>query len=136
MALKTNELKLGNYISDENNLVWVVGGIQQDLIYVNGGWWQENAFNPITLSELTLLNLSFVYDKYEDLYIYGTRKRIGVRLVDQEAILYYSRDIGIDFYGIDYVDSVHHLQNMCYALLEEQLRFNHVNPLYSWVGGG
>jgi hypothetical protein len=121
MALKTKEFRLGNYIQDENNLVWVIGGTQNNLIYTYGKWVELDAFKEMPITEYNLLNLGFVYDKEDDWFVYGTRKRISVRLTEGEAILYYSRDIGIDFYGIDFVDNVHRLQNICQALLQEDI---------------
>jgi hypothetical protein len=121
MKSRVKGFRLGNYVQDDTNFVWTIGGVYDKLIYSHGEWREAEAFKDIPISELALLNLGFVYDKEDDLYVYGIRKRIGVRLLPDEAIVYYSRDIGIDFYGIDFVDTVHRLQNICHALLEEDL---------------
>ena len=109
---KTNELRLGNWVSNVNDVPMIVKAIYEDTIYVDfkgnvGGLWEFNKyepFKPIQLTEEILLKC----DCYWVRYIENVDGKFFFQYFDLEIELPY----------------LHTFQNLYFALTNEELNIN------------
>ena len=111
--MKVSDVRYGNFISHEDNHNWI---LDVDVLILEGLDIEDNKFIPIPLTEEWLLKFGFEYDGYEwfdfkDIGISFKNKRITQNKGD-----YYNQFI--------FVDYVHQLQNLYFALTNQELIIN------------
>jgi hypothetical protein len=126
--MKTNELRIGNYVNDRLHREVVIKKIREEhLIFnlSNGSKIKHNikTFEPIPLTEEWLLKFGFVkldYHRFKikpshyfDYYYTYSVKDYCFRMYVEDAIMCLSTP-----------ECVHQLQNLYFAITEEELTFN------------
>ncbi len=113
--MKASELRIGNLITYQGNLITVSGVVNNTIYYENGKNFDSNSvsytpFEPIPLTEDWLLKFGFVNGEKEH---FSFTKNMDLRILGSEA----------DYNGIWFgrLESVHQLQNLYFALTGEEL---------------
>ena len=133
--IKTNELRIGNFVSINNGFEMLVHSIfQNDTVYLDfipplineADVWEEDYKDliAIPLTEEWLLKAGF--KKTRDMFINSKPKmykifRLSLRLMANEYTFCYENS----FRKIEYV---HQLQNLYFALTGEELVFSSTEP--------
>jgi len=138
--MKANELRIGNYVNIEGDVVKVKEIYEKGIHYANGeyeSYATEDFIQPIKLTEELLLNIGF--EKIElvekKLYMYYKEVRINnysylldfrVMPKDECIVLYVMKkeDDELDYSTIFYNDNIkylHQLQNAYYLLTNKEL---------------
>ena len=109
--MKASELRIGNLVYDNLGGTLKIKGIslESDLSHIK----------PIPLTEEWLLKFGFEFDEEDDAYQKGKYKV----LVSDEGCLFFI-DVGYYFEEIAEFNYVHQLQNLYFALTNEELILN------------
>ena len=123
--MKAQELRIGNFIN-------IAGFTQTVLATAEGGWIETESYNcyigeihntpnPIPLTEEWLFKFGF---NVENLYSIDVGRKCikAAKAQDEDILILYRADIGLDFYSIEIVEYVHQLQNLYFALTGEELK--------------
>ena len=131
--MKTKDLRLGNYVTDNSGFTMYVVGIYEDTVLLNfkgneGDVWKVNIkdVKPINLTEKRFLKCGFIANNnYEfpafDEFIHKDNKWFGVG------------EFNGKYYIVDFLDQLgcehkllylHQLQNLFYALTKKELEIN------------
>ena len=102
--MKSNELRIGNYIQFSSGTMYNVDIIYEDYTMLKN--WFE-----ISLNNELFSMLGFIFDEEESVF---QKKDIRIELVDGDFIFNY-------FYGLKYIKYVHELQNLYFALTGREL---------------
>jgi len=113
--MKANELRLNNLVErlvknpqkKDPLYYYKISKIDQQDFY----YYDENIFRPILLSENWLLKFGFEFDEEEKIY---QKKDIKIEVIDGDLIFNY-------FHSLIYLKSLHQLQNLYFALTNEEL---------------
>ena len=113
--MKASELRLGNFLQSDTNIIKIVGVVKKDIYYYHNKKnlyvLELNNFKPLPLTEEWLLKFGFEkYDtnKYSINHFY-------IRKVGDE----FETQIGECLYKT--IDYVHQLQNLYFALTKKEL---------------
>lgn len=109
-VLKANELRIGNLVSKDGNV------FEADFITIH----MAHNYEPIPLTEEWLVKFGFISDPYQDMYIKGWLK-INCDKTRGKLELWVDNIKG----RVAYFDSVHQLQNLYFAITEEELTIKH-----------
>lgn len=124
--MKTNELRLGNYLQAKNRIVTVTKIFDIDNVGIGSGdpylvSGNTPCLKPIPLTEELLLKFGFEfqetffhYDSHTDFYIFKDF-RIASYLGSDYELWYKNIEISIEY--------VHELQNIYFALTGEELTY-------------
>lgn len=120
MSLKSNELRVGNYVKGIGyNISWLVEGIESEYIYSSKSWRLLNCFEGIPINPEWLLKFGFVEKIdayfYNDYCIEDIHNGVTWVISEFDHITDEFTAIGC---GIKYV---HQLQNLYFALTGEEL---------------
>ena len=139
--IKTNELRIGNFVSINNGFEMLVHSIfQNDTVYLDfipplvneGDIWEEDFkdINPIPLTEEWFLKFGFKKNKHENLIlnleldrkleIIETKEGFYIELVQLPELS--CEDI--QFIVLRKIEYVHQLQNLYFALTGEDIIFS------------
>ena len=132
--MKTKDLRLGNYVTDNSGFTMYVVGIYEDTVLLNfegneGDILEvkEKDLKPIKLTKTKILKCSFIENvNYEfpsfDEYIHKDNKWFGIG------------DFNNKYFIVDFLDQklgcdhklmyLHQLQNLFYALSQKELEIN------------
>jgi hypothetical protein len=116
--MKANELRIGNYISPLGKGVTIVEGFCTWDGLIQSSSFAERSiedFEPIKITEEWLLKLGFEYNDNIGIYQNGG---FDVDIEDDVYCHFYMNDYG-DWYK--YIEYVHQLQNLYFALTGEEL---------------
>ena len=127
--IKTKDLRLGNYVTDNSGFTMYVVGIYEDTVLLNfkgndGDVWEvyEKDLKPIALDKEMLLKLGYkvyVSDNGWDRY---SKKGIDFHLSPLISGGYIpSFHINGEYHIVKYL---HQLQNLFYALTQKELEIN------------
>lgn len=116
--MKTNELRIGNYVMYAD-VICKVEGYSGGLLQTDGVYSFISKFHPIPINEKWLLKLGF--EKRDDQkYSHLKFDRTWVSL-DSILVKWYGNALG----GIMMLDYVHQLQNIFFAINSEELELHH-----------
>lgn len=126
--MKANDLRIGNYLNGKQGHVLV-----SEIRTNNSVKIQDNTSNfdvgtclqPIELTKEWLLKLGFEYNKYYDNYVIRARDYYNsVGWNDEACEWYYNNDRSdAGCYYITDIKYVHQLQNLYFALTQEELQY-------------
>jgi hypothetical protein len=133
--MEASELRIGNfiYIDIHNDPMTVsVTAIMQDKLYysrhldsieyVSFFCALKYYWKSIPLTEYWLVRLGLKKDNNGDYAITNGRKSIRVDVVqDDDLLLLYQEDIGMNWVSIKFADEVHAFQNICFYLIDLEL---------------
>ena len=114
MGIRENELRVGN---------WVLSPTQGE-IQIENGWQIDEGeeVKPIPLTEEWLLKFGFDSDPYQDMYVLGWLK-INCDKTRGGLELWVENITG----NVVYLQHVHSLQNLYFALTGEELTIKTIN---------
>lgn len=118
--MKPNELRIGNWVYFTD---WPVSDnpVQVERSTLSEDWVKFFA-SPIPLTKEWLLRFGFEINENQDYEMNFGRKCIEVvECQDDDLGLKYRNDVGLTCNWIDFVDYVHQLQNLVFALTGEEL---------------
>ena len=132
--MKANELRVGNLLNDyvKNERIVYVNGIDSswDIIWVNyanatGIYARAIAqIKPIPLTEEWLLKFGFNEDDGDFFIERGRQGFIVEKAQDDDLLIVYREDVGLQYNFLMFIEYVHQLQNLYFALTGEELE-NH-----------
>jgi hypothetical protein len=117
--MKESELRLGNYVQNKGRIIMVTHLASED--YWSG---DDGPAEPIPLTPEWLEKCGFKYDTEND---YGYILDIGRKSFcvataqDDDLLLLYRSDIGLGYHQLMFVEHLHQLQNIIFALTGEEL---------------
>lgn len=127
--MKANELRINNYLYNDRVVVKIDARTIFD-IWDNKGL---KNYKPIPLTEEWLLKFGFEEsslglnaDGYEREPKINRRRSIGLYEWDEMWFVTFREDIGIDHVDLNEIEHVHQLQNLYFALTNEELELK--NP--------
>ena len=116
--MKANELRIGNYLNGKQGHV-VISEIRINnsvKIHDNtSSFYLGICLMPIEITKKWLLKLGFEYNEFEDLY---QKAGFDIDIEDNVYCHFYFNEYG-DWYK--YIEYVHELQNLYFALTGEEL---------------
>lgn len=121
--MEANELRIGNYVYDDNGAFVQVEQINSDKINkwitVSRGWliYSSNIY-PITLTEEWLLKLGLFNN---DRFMYEHIKHIDFEIYNENEGIYRLSVNSNEYIICKPIEFVHQLQNLCFALMGEEL---------------
>lgn len=133
--MKTNELRIGNYVNIEGDVVKVKEIYEKSIHYANGeyeSYATEDFIQPIELTEEVLLKIGFKKNKYDWLKYFPDRENeISILMTENYTIIEYvnlfhcPEDVTEVNYGstLEFPRRIylHQLQNAYYLLTNEEL---------------
>lgn len=131
--MKATELRIGNWLNHNiENKPYAITTISrhpehEDCYMVLFGYMPHctlEFMSPIPLTEEWLVKFGFSGITEDSRYfIKCGRKEIAMECTQEDKYEYllYRRDVGIPFYGIGFIQYVHTLQNLYFALTGEEL---------------
>jgi hypothetical protein len=126
--MKASELRLGNFLQSDTNIIKIVGVVKKDIYYYHN---KKNLyvlelnnlnFQPLELTEEWLLRMGFekkengLFTKKLE-YIYNSIKYCE----DYKIWIYYNDDNDAACNSIADLNFVHELQNLYFALTKKEL---------------
>jgi hypothetical protein len=128
--MKANELRIGNYIGDKNDIA-IVESIDKDgciVQFINDekqGFRISEPIKAIPLTEEWLLRFGFIKVGSEwKLFPCFEVQIIAFNEDNYNGVMFYTRTIHTDYTPIycgNYINYVHQLQNLYFALTNEEL---------------
>jgi hypothetical protein len=112
--MEANELRVGNYVDTEDGVFMVAEIHKKDIIMMNDLFWARDFVKPIPLTEEWLLKFNVLFGFNHC----GSCYDIEWALEGYDLRLNY--DVGMSKY-IGNIKHVHQLQNLYYALTNEEL---------------
>ena len=129
LAMKASELRIGNYLAlptRGEDVVIVEEIFANDFVVcdVTSNEWPIADYAPIPITEEWLLKLGF--KEHDELAGYGIEcGRMGIVIgnaQDDDFMFLFREDIGLNYEALVFIDYVHHLQNLYFALTGEELK--------------
>ena len=132
--IKTKDLRLGNYVTDNSGFTMYVVGIYEDTVLLNfegneGDVWEVNEedIKPIKLTQKRLSKCGFIANNnYEfpafDEFIHKDNKWFGIGDFNNKYFIvnFLDQQLGCD-HKLMYL---HQLQNLFYELTQKELEIN------------
>jgi len=120
--MKANELRIGNFVKGkEMNVYWTVEAIDSNSIFSFGKWRSLDAFEPIQLNIEWLLKFGFKYSLRLDDFMFKDKNDIFEIQPYKKGFL--NSVVWCDNEILQELKYVHQLQNLYFALNNEELTF-------------
>jgi len=128
--IQSKELRIGNVVLDKDNNIFTIAGISEGSVFKEGDYigtpieW----IKPVLITEEWLLKLGFEKEKYSSLSINFFR----LKVLSHGTISFYPKEKGFNIelgttsgynFGTTKIEYVHQLQNLYFALTNEELTF-------------
>ena len=127
--MKANELRIGNFLQSDTNIIKIVGVVKKDIYYYHNKKnlyvLELNNFKPIPLTEEWLLRLGFDISSSSGYNIKNNGIEIDIWFNDDgliNDIQISSTNISGAYPNIKHFQYVHQLQNLYFALTNEELQ--------------
>jgi hypothetical protein len=122
--MKANELRIGNYVFDRYKITQV-----DKYFYQSAECFWTNEFKPIPLTEHWLFRFGFEknIDYEQEINEYGKlsesngRRGVGLYLHEGEWFVTFREDVGCGWCELNEIEYVHQLQNLYFALTNDEL---------------
>jgi hypothetical protein len=121
--MKANELRIGNYVNIEGDVVKVKEIYEKGIHYTYGeyeSYATEDFIQPIELTEELLVKLGFEGEMYE-ICLHTDDFNIAVNLIEIRVDIAYYGNCEAELcikYNVKYL---HELQNLCYCITGQEL---------------
>ena len=115
--IKANELRIGNFYDHK-------GRIEQATVNTIAEVWdaERTWCKPIPITEEWLLRFGF--EKVDvDFSIEIGRQGFSVsKAQDDDLVLLFREDVGLNYNALKFIDHIHELQNIIFALTDQELQ--------------
>jgi len=126
--MDVKELRIGNWVSNTHGIPMIVKAVYEDTVYVDfkgnvGGLWEFNKhepYKPIELTEEILLKCGFELKGVIFRINNGLSNQFDVNYSPSRDIFYYNSSKHGMYMGVE-IKYLHQLQNLFYALINEEL---------------
>lgn len=135
--MKANELRIGNLVNHSIYGECEVTALDYEMICIQRNdsdikeWFDLEDYEPITLTEEWLLKFGFEKKGYEwELFPCFEIQIIVFNQDTYNGVMFYTRTIHTDYvpiYCLNHINCVHQLQNLYFALTNEELTFKDEN---------
>lgn len=112
MKLEAKDLRLGNYVNDNLGGILKIKGLSEKSTF--------NHIKPIELTEEWLIKFGFISNPYDDVYELGS---FHVNCDKTTGVLRLWCEINNKIVDLK---TVHHLQNLYFAITGEELEINNI----------
>lgn len=127
--MKTNDLRIGNYLKRNNKIVKVNGLSRNEVKYTDNDKgeivYDIMFFQPIELTEELLVKIGFEkYDEAMNIYAFENERAIVVYVLDRKLLKIEGVENGVLIdrnIRLNNVEHLHQLQNAYYCLTNEEL---------------